>query len=711
VSTPTVGDATHTSHPTIAGRLTAARRQAFVGRASELDLFRSALVEDPPAFSVLFLHGPGGIGKSALLRRLADEAEQAGRVAVRIDCATAGYPATFLPSLAAALGLPPDEDPLPALHASRRAVLLLDTYEAVPGLDGWLRDAFLPSMPAETITVIAGRDPPPNGWREDPGWHDLLRVVALRNLAPDDARALLASRHVAADLHDRVLALTGGHPLALSLIADVVAQTGVVPDTHADAPDVTAALLPRFASDLPTTAHRRALEVVAHAQRTTASLLASVLPEADAHVDELFTWLRALSFVEATPLGLVAHDLAREVLDADLRWRDREGYRALHRSIREHIVARVLTQRGSEQDLAMQELMYLHRNNPLFAPYLAWDDRAAVSTRPLTASDVPALEALATSLEGERSGDLVAFWGTRRPEAFQIFERPGQAAPSGFSCCLDMASFEDDEVAADPVIAAVLDAIRAHAPLRAGDRVVVQRHWFARHAYGRPSPEADLMQRHTALRWFNCEQLAWSVNTVPAAIAPDWEPQMLYMDMPRLLDTDVLVGGTAFALYGRDWRPSPVDAWLEWMGERELQIDLDHQRLAHAERPVSLVVLSQPEFADAVREALRTATRPDALATNPLLRSRVVRDVSGDRDPGQALADLVVEAVDALRDGDQGDKLHRAMATTYFKGVATQEAAAQRLGLPFSTYRRHLTAGIERVTAWLWDRELHGPRV
>ena len=34
--------------------------------------------------------------------------------------------------------------------------------------------------------------------------------------------------------------------------------------------------------------------------------------------------------------------------------------------------------------------------------------------------------------------------------------------------------------------------------------------------------------------------------------------------------------------------------------------------------------------------------------------------------------------------------------------------AAERLGLPFSSYRRHLTAGTARLTAWLWDRELYG---
>lgn len=36
----------------------------------------------------------------------------------------------------------------------------------------------------------------------------------------------------------------------------------------------------------------------------------------------------------------------------------------------------------------------------------------------------------------------------------------------------------------------------------------------------------------------------------------------------------------------------------------------------------------------------------------------------------------------------------------------SQELVAERLDLPFSTYRRHLAAGLERVVAWLWEREL-----
>jgi TolB-like protein len=38
------------------------------------------------------------------------------------------------------------------------------------------------------------------------------------------------------------------------------------------------------------------------------------------------------------------------------------------------------------------------------------------------------------------------------------------------------------------------------------------------------------------------------------------------------------------------------------------------------------------------------------------------------------------------------------------------EAAAERLGLSFRSYRRHLTAAVERLTEWLWRREQEAQR-
>ena len=102
-------------------------------------------------------------------------------------------------------------------------MLLLDTYEAAAALDDWLRERFLPELPAAALVVIAGRAAPGAAWRRDPGWHDLLRVVSLRNLRPEDARRCCARTGVAEE-HARTLELTHGHPLALSLLVDVLAQ-------------------------------------------------------------------------------------------------------------------------------------------------------------------------------------------------------------------------------------------------------------------------------------------------------------------------------------------------------------------------------------------------------------------------------------------------------------------------------------------------------
>ena len=50
-------------------------------------------------------------------------------------------------------------------------------------------------------------------------------------------------------------------------------------------------------------------------------------------------------------------------------------------------------------------------------------------------------------------------------------------------------------------------------------------------------------------------------------------------------------------------------------------------------------------------------------------------------------------------------KLHRVLDLTYFNPVAKQEAAAERLGLSYSSYRRYLAAGVQRMIDWLWQQE------
>src|SRR5262249_49002794 len=54
-------------------------------------------------------------------------------------------------------------------------------------------------------------------------------------------------------------------------------------------------------------------------------------------------------------------------------------------------------------------------------------------------------------------------------------------------------------------------------------------------------------------------------------------------------------------------------------------------------------------------------------------------------------------------------RLYRVLDLTYFNPAPKQEAAADRLGLSFSTYRRHLTSGVDRLVEWLWQQEQTAP--
>jgi energy-coupling factor transporter ATP-binding protein EcfA2 len=309
---------------TLGELLGSGRRRRFVGRASEIELFRVALDSAEPPFSVLHIYGPAGVGKTSLLDVLAGLAAEAGASVVRLDGRDlVPSPPAVLGAVRRVLRVPEGEGVVTGPSGADRVVVLVDTYEQLAPLDDWVRTRLLPRLPATALTVIAGRNPPSSAWRSDPAWRELLRVVSLRNLSPQESRQYLHACGIDPARHDQLVEVTHGRPLGLSLLADVIARGG---GTVADplTPDLVGILLRRFVEVVPSGLHRRALEVCALARVTTEALLREVLTLEDAH--ELFAWLRGLSFVESGPDGLFPHDLARDALESDLRWRDPEGY-------------------------------------------------------------------------------------------------------------------------------------------------------------------------------------------------------------------------------------------------------------------------------------------------------------------------------------------------------------------------------------------------
>jgi hypothetical protein len=687
---------------TVADRLKRARQRRFVGRAAELELFLGALAAPEPPFSVLWIYGPGGVGKTTLLTALAEGAADAGVGAVSLDLrAIEPSPPAFMAELGRARGLPGEA----ALAGGEPVVLLLDTFEAAVGLEDWLREQFVPTLPACALVVVAGRTGPGEAWRRDAGWGDLLRVVSLRNLGPDEGRALLRGVGVAEERQAWMLELSHGHPLALSLLVDVLSQRQAMSEAGplelGAAPDVVGKLVECFLADVPSPRHRLALECVAHARLTTAGLMVDVFGEHEG--GELFSWLRGLSFIESGPFGMFPHDLARAVIDADLRWRDPAAYRDLHVRVRRHVVARIWGSEGRERWRAIADLIFLHRSNPAAAALWDWKSLGEVYADPLRDGDTEAIRLLVERYEGAESAAIAKHWLERQPAGFYVFRGRGSEL-LGFAAHIALHEAGEADLARDPAATAVWAHAQRHAPPRPEDEVLIARFLVDRDAYQAPSRSFNVVTMRSMQEWLGRRRLSWYyiVAADPEAMAP----LMDYIHFHRAVDADFEVGARQYGVFARDWRRVGGVEWLERMAERELGDEAPVPDSEHDPGPQ--LALSQPEFADAVRRALRDMHRPEALAANPLARTRVVRDHGAGLPAHEALRELLGEAIDALRADPRGERLVRALERTYVRPAPTQEAAAELLGLPFSTYRGHLTRGLERIVDWLWQRELYG---
>ncbi|GAA3220600.1 ATP-binding protein [Nonomuraea helvata] len=657
-------------------RLLAAGNGAFVGRQEELAAFSAAL---RCGGRVLFVHGPGGVGKSALLRRLAQEALTAERSVTLLDGRTLGpSPAAF-------------ESAAETVFADERAVLLIDSFEDIQSLEGWLRERFLPRIPVGALVVLAGRVPPDLTWQADPTWAGTLMVMPLRDLSPAEAAALLEARGVAdGSLRESLLAFAGGHPLALSLGAAVAIKDERASSRWTPAQDVVATLLDQLVGDVPSPAHRHALEVCAQTYITTEDLLRAVLPDDDAAA--LFSWLRRLPFMESGTPGLHPHDVVREILRADLSWRDPQRYADLRQRIGGHLMAQVRTVADADVLRVVGSMFYLRRHRRSLPGRDFWHQEDDVYEEVFQIGATENTVALVAEADSEESAAAVAFWAARQPEAFHLYRHAATGELAGVCVWLRLDRPSDVEAAADPVVAAAWAHARAVAPLRPGEHLSVGRIWVRDANQGLSS----VMEWRGVGHSLRSERMAWSFMAVPA---DDVRVGYYRRDSPYELDEHCRMGDSEYTLFAHDWRALPAQVWLERLMSADTPTD------ATSVREPELAVLSQAEFTEAVRKALRHLSRTSELAANPLVRSRLV---AGHSDPVQALRRRLEEAIHTLGQDARASKLHRALDTTYLRGAPTQEAAAERLGLPFTTYRRHLTSGVERICEELWQRELYG---
>ncbi len=673
---------------TVGDLLASARRQAVWGRESEL----AALLDlaDDPARVLAHVHGPGGVGKSTLLDVFAEALTSArpDRPLVCLDGADLEpSPAGLTEAVTGLTGGAP-ADLLP------ESVLVVDRFELLEPVAQWFWQGLVPALPAGVHVVVASRREAPESWRADPAYAACTLTLSLRNLDPAAAGALLRARDVPEGLVDGLVEETRGHPLALAIASETGAAAGGSGGALFDHPDAAARLLGRFLEESVDPLQRRALHVCGHARRVDRALLAAALDVDDETADELLAWLRARPYAESHPDGLSLHDLVADALEHDLRWRDAQAHAQLHSAVRAALLRRL--ERAGEVDhhRLAGEIVYLHRFNPVARALFAVPGEGEVRVRPLRDDDAER-DWLRRAFDTELRGDTVDWWSRRQPASVVVFEAddaPQRRLGAFLSARIDL---ERAGLAAhDPVVAWALEQVSEQRPPEPAE--VVFSHVSVDAVHPGSPDRVSFASAAASVHAWRARGLGWVL--VSSAHEDTWAPVWSYIGFERV--GSVSVGGGSVGVWARDFGRSPFLQWLEAMAAREIDDGSMSPPVA------SPVALSRVDFGDAVRRALKVLHDPVALRASPLLSSRLLAHAD---DAAAVLLGTVRTAVETLRADPRSALAASAPDRTYLRPAGSQERAAEVVGTSFSTYRRHLAAGTDRLEALLWEWELHGP--
>jgi DNA-binding CsgD family transcriptional regulator len=532
----------------VSDRLAAAVAVALVGRGEERAHLEALLAPGGPA--AVFVHGPGGIGKTTLVT---------GTLAtLPLTCVSLDGRDTeptvpgALAALGAALGRPPPPSAGAAaeqIAAAEVDVLVIDSFERLNLLDGWIRNDLIGALPATVTTLLVGRRGPNVAWRAAPGWRALLGELPVGPLNGGDVDLLLATHGLDGDDALRIRTFAQGHPLAVVVAAEALARRPGLPLGSGAPAEVVEELFTVMLDDLGP--RERALaEAASVLRRVTLPLLAAIVDEPD--IEQAWQTLRELPFTVTTAAGVELSGLAAPIVLEALELRDP----ARVRTLRTRAARTILDSLAHGPDWASTaDLLHLVQN-PLIRNAYAPPEMLQHPAEQARSEDHDEIVAIARQYAGEQSVRLVERWWRARRDTFAVVR-----AVEGGVAAFSVTATVDDLVGSareDPLVQTVADHLRDDPMPRGADAVVFR--WALGRRHGeRPTPEVAALVTDLKRTYLELRATLRRVYTIVA----DWPagaPVLRVMGFDLL--TEVAVGDRRFAVACLDFGPGGVDAWI-----------------------------------------------------------------------------------------------------------------------------------------------------
>lgn len=675
--------------PTIRDAMDRLDERLFVGREREVMLFRDWLVRGTDEPAILDVSGPGGTGKSTLLRAFRRIAETEGWRAVLADgSAFKPTPAQLSVAITGARG----PDAADYLNEAP-TVFLLDTFEELGALTHHLQAQLLPRLRRTVKVVISGRQPLGTAWS---AWGPVRQSIVLSGFLPEASRAYLRVRGVGADLEQEITAAAGGSPLALSLAADMATQLGV--REFRAAPEWRLALrglVEDLLRDVRNQDLRLLLEAAAVVRQFDEELLAAVVGRDD--ITAPFAALCGLSSIRPTEQGLTLHDDIRRILIEDLRWRRPQLLVELRRRAWGHYRRRMRQSPAAAWMIADE--LHLSGNDLIQAmvsqesePRRAWVERAGPAELNQIMRILGAFSAQASSLPDAPTPDEVdpRFVESllTHPAARVTMVRERDAEPIGYAFVL-------------PISRETLDLLPSGGALRR----LLEATCSATEIADLPDDFEDA----TVFFFSTIVHSAELSREANAALVRDVLPALLaggkYLACTASGQYAAALDAFGFARVASALGPSAFDP------DRRLDAFALDLRLVGVEAWIDSIVTGRGlprglAVEDIVREvqAVLFSWADDAkLEVSPLAAMAARRDPESELSAADAVRALIREALERARTGASEDRelAFRALELAYLEHTVSHERVAERLSVSRSTFYRLLKRAVTGVAAAL----------